>query len=62
MQQISDWLGRVPAVEDYMLRGVFPWLDDFNDWINASWLGGPVPMWLGIAILVSALGAAYRRR
>lgn len=57
-----DWLGAIPmAAAEYVLRGVFPWLDSLNDWISNSWLGDPMPTWLGFLMWIS-LGAASRWR
>ena len=61
MNQITDWFGAIPlAASDYTLRGVFTWLDSINDWILNSWLGAPMPTWLGFIMWFSL--AAIRRR
>lgn len=63
MHQIADGLvAAIPlATTDYALRGMFPWLDSLNDWISNSWLGAPMPTWLGFLMWFS-LGAVSRRK
>lgn len=57
--QIAEWLGAIPvATSDYLLRGKFQWWDNFNDWLDQSWLGQPLPT--GIAILMFIVLLARR--
>ncbi len=67
MRQIANWLGTIPMAandtfHDYWLRGKFPWLDSMNDWLNDTWLGAPMPMWMGIFMWIMLILLSFGRR